>query len=48
MRHLNFAPKSERVRDHLKVGGKLSFSTKDIDIYVLLCCCSKGKKVKKE
>ena len=35
------------VRDHLKVGGKPSFTIKSIDIYVLLCCCSKGKRIKK-
>ena len=39
--------KQRRVADHLKMGWKLSFSIKGIDIYVLLCCCNKGKRVKK-
>ena len=43
MRHLGFALKSMRGL----VGEKLSFSIKGINIYVLLCCCSKGKMIKK-
>ena len=47
MKNLGFASKLKRVRDHLKIAGKLFFFIKGIDIYVLLCCCSKGKWIKK-
>ena len=38
--------KQKGMGDHLKMGRKLS-SIKGSDIYVLLCCCNKGKGVKK-
>ena len=45
MAYLSFASKWDRRL--FKSGENFSFFIKSIDIYVLLCCCSKGKRVKK-
>ena len=47
MVHLGFAPKPRMGGGPLKSEWKTLFSIKSIDIYVLLCCCCKVKRVKK-